>query len=105
MGITTHSSIVVLPGNPMDRGAWRASVHRVSKSWTGVKRLSTHTHMELRKNTGTYSILDSSKGLGLSGWRDIWPFSLQHSEFSRKLLKGCIISLLKAAVNKIENDS
>ena len=26
-------------GNPMDRGAWQATVHRVTKSWT---RLSTH---------------------------------------------------------------
>ena len=29
---------------PMDRGAWLATVHRVSKSWTQVKRLgTTHT--------------------------------------------------------------
>ena len=28
--------------NPMDRGAWRATVHRVTKSRTRVKRLSTH---------------------------------------------------------------
>ena len=27
--------------NPMDRGAWRATVHRVAKSWTRLKRLST----------------------------------------------------------------
>ena len=27
--------------NPLDRGAWRATVHRVTKSQT---RLSTHTH-------------------------------------------------------------
>ena len=27
---------------PMDRGAWRATVHRVAKSWTRLKRLSTH---------------------------------------------------------------
>ena len=26
--------------NPMDRGAWRAVVHRVTKSQTGLKRLS-----------------------------------------------------------------
>ena len=26
--------------NPMDRGAWRATVHRVTKSWTWMKRLS-----------------------------------------------------------------
>ena len=27
--------------NPMDRGAWRATVHGVSKSQTRLKRLST----------------------------------------------------------------
>ena len=29
--------------NPMDRGAWGATVHRVAKSRTQLKRLSTHT--------------------------------------------------------------
>ena len=29
-------------GNPMDRRAWRATVHGVAKSWTQLKRLSTH---------------------------------------------------------------
>ena len=28
----------------MDRGAWRAMVHRVAKSWTRLKCLNTHTH-------------------------------------------------------------
>ena len=28
--------------NPMDGGAWRATVHRVAKSWTRLKRPSTH---------------------------------------------------------------
>ena len=27
--------------NPMDRGAWWDAVHRVTKSWTGLKRLSS----------------------------------------------------------------
>ena len=31
--------------NPMDKGAWQATVHRVAKSWTPLKRLTTyHTH-------------------------------------------------------------
>ena len=30
--------------NPMDRGAWRATVHRVAKSQTWLKRLSMHIH-------------------------------------------------------------
>ena len=29
--------------NSMDRGAWRATVHGVSKSQTRLKQLSTHT--------------------------------------------------------------
>ena len=29
--------------NPMDRGAWRATVHGVTKSRTRLKRLSTHS--------------------------------------------------------------
>jgi len=28
--------------NPMDRGAWRATVHGVAKSWTQPKQLSRH---------------------------------------------------------------
>ena len=28
--------------NPMDRGAWRAVVHRVTKSWTQLKQLNMH---------------------------------------------------------------
>ena len=33
-------------GNPMDRRAWRAAVHRVAKSWTGLKRLHVHALSE-----------------------------------------------------------
>ena len=32
--------------NPMDGGAWRATVHRVAKSGTQLKRLSTHTYSQ-----------------------------------------------------------
>ena len=33
--------------NPMDRGAWWATVHGVAKRRTWLKRLSTHIHMTL----------------------------------------------------------
>ena len=33
----------------MDRGAWQATVHRVAKSPTGLKRLSTCTYKEAKK--------------------------------------------------------
>ena len=38
--MATHSNILALE-NPMDRGAWRDTVHGVSKSWT---RLSIAHH-------------------------------------------------------------
>ena len=31
--------------NPMDRGAWRATDHRVAESWTQLKQLSMHARM------------------------------------------------------------
>ena len=43
-GMATHSSIICLE-NPMDREDWQATVHRVTKTWTQLKRLSTHAHM------------------------------------------------------------
>ena len=42
--MATHSSILCLE-NPMDRGAWWATVHRVAKSDTRLKRLGTHTSL------------------------------------------------------------
>ena len=45
-GMATHSSILAWR-IPMDREAWRATVHGVAKSWTGLKRLSTaQSHLE-----------------------------------------------------------
>ena len=36
-GMATHSSIPAWRISPMDRGNWRATVHRVAKSWTLLK--------------------------------------------------------------------
>ena len=34
--------------NPMDRGAWQATVHGVAKSHTRLKQLSVHAHTRSR---------------------------------------------------------
>ena len=34
--MATHSSILAWE-NPMDRGAWQATVHAVAKSWTQLR--------------------------------------------------------------------
>ena len=43
-GHGNFSSILCLE-KPIDRGAWQATVHRVKKSQTRLKRLSTNVHM------------------------------------------------------------
>ena len=39
--MTTHPPQYPCLENPMDRGAWRATVHGVTKGWT---RLRQHAH-------------------------------------------------------------
>ena len=41
--MATHSNILAWR-IPMDRGAWRASVHGVAKSWTRLKQLRMHAY-------------------------------------------------------------
>ena len=50
--MATHSSILAWR-IAMDRGAWRATVHRVAQSWTWLKRLSRQvgTQVTLQKPT------------------------------------------------------
>ena len=41
-----------LPENPMDRGAWRAIVHGVAESQTGLRRLSSSSNISQRSRKG-----------------------------------------------------
>ena len=63
--------------SPMDRGAWRATVHRVVKSWTRVKQLSTHayrTHIQ-KTNFQNVSVTAGSKPFFsvVWGWSHLFP--------------------------------
>ena len=55
-------------GNRMDRGAWWAVVHGVTKSWTWLKQPSTHTHIH-NNSSWKLSVAPVS-----TGW-----FALTHS--------------------------
>ena len=71
--------------NPMDRGAWRAIVCRLAKSWTQQKRLSMHAYTREGQESlfqpceDTIRRLRSSRGLSpdpdLTG-TDILEFQL-----------------------------
>ena len=55
----------------MDRGVWWAAVHGVAKSWTRLKRLSTHRH-----SWGPLGFQDNSESIteaasGISGPNDL----------------------------------
>ena len=47
--MATHSSILAWR-IPINRGAWRATVHGVAKSRTQQKRISMHKDGEMRKD-------------------------------------------------------
>ena len=51
--------------NPMNKGAWWATVHGVTKSWTQLKWFSTHTH------THTYACTHHSLYISIHLLNDI----------------------------------
>ena len=61
--------------NPMDRGAWRATAHRVSKSRTRLKQWSTHTR-RWAKTRGTMRLWkrNVSPALEYLRWCGMAPF-------------------------------
>ena len=69
-GMATQSSILALE-NPMDRGAWWATVHGVAKSWTSLKRLNTHTHIGRTRENGAqvwFHLITKANTFGTSAY-------------------------------------
>ena len=64
-------------GNPMDRGAWQATVHGVTKSWTALSDSTANTTQLPLYRFGTWSV---------TGWdvvfgdmkSNVTPTTLQH---------------------------
>ena len=73
--------------SPRDRAGWQATVHRVIQSWTGLKRVSTHTQYSKAKSKGWLGGISSLSKM--SSHLKLFPSflcSLIHSRFhaSRK---------------------
>ena len=49
--------------NPMDRGDWQATIHRVTQSRTQLKQLSTHTHIYKKQVWMNYLNSQSSNSI------------------------------------------
>ena len=56
----------------MERGAWGTTVHRVSKSLTGLKRLSMHT-------LTNYHDKEQTKKLQHSEGRAVWLYPIRRA--------------------------
>ena len=48
--------------NPTDRGAWRATLHRVTKSRTRLKRLNPPTHTSAKTPLPTKDLFAGARG-------------------------------------------
>ena len=85
--------------NPLDRGAWRATVHRIVKRWTQLNRLSTHTCMENDAGTpGNKEGEDTS-----SAFKKLIPQWRRHSIPNCKIKQKCtgeLISMATMTVSK-----
>ena len=57
-----HSCLV----NPMDRGAWQATVHRVAKSQTQLSDSYTHTHTHTHTHTQNFTMTFSGSNTPVS---------------------------------------
>ena len=87
-------------GNPMNRGAWWATVHGIAKSWTRLKRLSMHTELignvshtlprsrEIWSETSESAVADVSLlgMLAFDWWSKLWTFHLGHTAQERRSL-------------------
>ena len=54
--------------NLMDSGAWRATVHRVAKSWTQQKQLSIHTHTHTHTRGEVWPLPSATRRGSLGPW-------------------------------------
>ena len=69
--------------NPVDRGAWRAAVHRVAQSWTRLKQLSMHSCIEEGNgNPPQYSCLENLKDRG-AWWAAVYGVAQSQTRLMR----------------------
>ena len=70
--------------NPMDRGAWWATVHRVAKSWIQLKWLSTALFFSISCLPSWYSAFWAGHRAGLIKYMALLPH--EHSRQKKSIL-------------------
>ena len=112
--MATHSSILAWR-IPRDRGAWRATVRGVTKSWTQLKRLSTAHDYYVKGFSGingqhvrTHGPCKLRGGNPKKGtievrghWFDPWsgktPHASEQLSLCTTITEACMLQLLKTA--------
>ena len=79
--------------NPMDRGAWWATVHGVAESWTQVKQLSTHACMVLLTIDCIFPIIFHVYGLDSFSFQILLNHILVIKLDPCKIAGGCLLQL------------
>ena len=71
--MATHSSILAWR-IPMDKGAWQATVHGVTKRWTQLSNSASTLHSKL-KHHSQLAIPDylSEQSVNCLGWKSVFP--------------------------------
>ena len=66
--------------NPLDRGAWWSAVHKVTQSWTQLKRHSSSSRQHIKKQRHYFANKGPSRqGYGFSS-SHIWMWELDYKE-------------------------
>ena len=95
-GMATHSSILAWK-IPMDREAWEAIIHRVAKSLSWLKWLSTHTCKPCLSK-GDLQV-GGSQGVALPGsssWAGVEQLAKPFGSWPGTAIMACCLSLLSA---------
>ena len=82
--------------NLMDRGAWRATVHGAAKSWTRLKRLSTHAQsLGIGRKRRDWQGRRGFRKMSRWAWEE-WEYSRQENYLNKawkKYLQDVCLSL------------
>ena len=76
--------------NPVDRGAWRAAVHRVAQSRTRLKQLSMHACIgDGNGNPLQYSCLENPRDRG-AWWATVHRIAQSRTRLKQLSMHACI---------------
>ena len=83
----------------MDRGAWQATVHGVTESWT---RLSMHALMFTPCTA--LDLVSDRKKQALAGWRALGRPSQSSHELTNKFIKHCVQPVIASESSSLMSD-